>query len=166
MKHSRKKKKNKRRHLSGGDRLKKKVAKLGFHGVPIIESHEKMSELLLEFAEPLLENSDNDHNAIGIAVIAWNMAIITRGIFKRVLRYRMIREQCGDLSEGAGIAYKNIMKMMIKRKEKLFPKNNRYILEFELSGRRNDRNLILASTLEEKQYKSLATKEKRKNKNE
>ncbi len=168
MKHLRKnkkRKKKKRRRLSAPEIVRNRVVKLGPGGERVIvgnQNQEKMSKILLEFAEPLLEATDDGYKAISFAVLAWNTAILTRGIWKRYFyRRRMIKKDSMGLGKMEAIAYRKIMSSFIKRKERLFPKNRRCIIDFELSYTGNDRRLFVISTPDEDQYKALSLKGKR-----
>ena len=86
----------------------------------------KVSEVLMEFAEPWLDEARNDDQRktiIGMAVLAWNMAIIPEPE-----RWDGVSQEfAGKLGEPA----KAILKEMIARKLSVFPEENRSLLDYE-----------------------------------
>jgi hypothetical protein len=90
-------------------------------------AEEKMSEVLEEFAEPLLRAADSPEGirkAVLVAIVAWN--------------YSLLDEQSKaepDASHAALMAdptTRTIFEWLVKRKEQLYPHNRRIILDFKL----------------------------------
>src|SRR5436853_7309199 len=84
----------------------------------------------MELAEPLLnEASNNDQRqiAIGVAVLAWNMAAIPESE-----RWEEMNPESARILQGSS---KAILEQLIARKLVLFPDESRWILDYEISGR-------------------------------
>ena len=86
----------------------------------------KVSEILMEFAQPWLDEARNDDqrkSVIGMAVLAWNAAMIPEP------------EQCeGYLLEKLEASGMAILKGMIARKLALYPEETRPILDYQITG--------------------------------
>ena len=86
----------------------------------------KVSEILMEFAQPWLDEARNDDQrkaVIGLAVLAWNAAMIPEP------------EQCeGYLLEKLEASGMAILKGMIARKLALYPEETRPILDYQITG--------------------------------
>ncbi len=89
----------------------------------------KVSEVLMEFAEPWLDEARNDDQrktVIGIAVLAWNMAE-----FPEPERWEGVSP---EFAEKFGEPVKAILREMIARKLALYPQETRSILDYEITG--------------------------------
>ncbi|SPE57093.1 hypothetical protein SBV1_2630009 [Verrucomicrobia bacterium] len=92
----------------------------------------KVSEILMEFAEPWLAEARNDDQrkaVIGLAVLAWNMAA-----FPEPERWAGMSP---EFAEKFGNPAKAILKEMIARKLALYPEETRSILDYEITGGRD-----------------------------
>jgi hypothetical protein len=88
----------------------------------------KVSEILLEFAEPWLDevaNDDHRRKVVGMAVVAWNMA--------RSADSERRKEKNSEMAEKLGEAGMTILNDMITRKLALYPDEERIILDFEIT---------------------------------
>lgn len=89
----------------------------------------KVSEILMEFAQPWLDRAGNDDQrrmVIGLAVLAWNMAALPEPE-----RW----ERMGpELEEKFGEPAKAVLKEMIARKLALCPEETRTILDYVITG--------------------------------
>jgi hypothetical protein len=86
----------------------------------------KVSEILMEFAQPRLDaarNDDQRKTVVGMAVLAWNMAAIPEP-----------ERWEGDFVENLGEAGTAILKEMIARKLALYPEETRPILDYQITG--------------------------------
>jgi hypothetical protein len=89
----------------------------------------KVSEVLMEFAEPWLEEAINDEQSrtvVSMAVLAWNMA----GIPEPERWDRMSLEFASKLGEPG----KAILKEMIARKLAVYADENHTLLDFAITG--------------------------------
>ena len=86
----------------------------------------KVSEILMEFAQPWLDEARNDDQrktVVGLAVLAWNLAVIPEP-----------ERWEGDFAEQLGITGKAILTEMIARKLALYPEETRPILDYQITG--------------------------------
>lgn len=107
---------------------------------------EKISEILLEFAEPLTAACEGDkafYNALQLSVIAWNSSffslkerneLIDEGINKHI-----------DNNEDREIT-KEIISMMLDRKKKNFSHIKMFIVDFEITYKGKKRHLTVLSS--------------------
>jgi hypothetical protein len=111
----------------------KKIKKRGKvfieHG---LASRVKMSEVLEEYARPLLEEA-TDLNSIQVAIemasICWNIASMPED-----KQEELMRDALAEISKISGDyeTSQKIMDMLIKRKKMFFPKYNKFILNKEV----------------------------------
>src|ERR1700733_11779917 len=91
----------------------------------------KMSEVLLDFAQPLLDNADNfesQQKAIIIAALAWNLSLSNP-----VSRMFELRKLFREVSIGASTEdFKQVLKGLIIRKKEKFSDVRRLILDWKL----------------------------------
>lgn len=106
----------------------------------------KMSEILLDFAGPLLENLDPkipEEKIIGIATLAWNLSLFGEKERKENLD-QLVRELSRDNPGAEEI--KDIIEWLVARKSQLFAEHKRFIVDFELPKTGNRRRLFVVST--------------------
>jgi hypothetical protein len=100
-------------------------------GIPVIKDPaglEKMSKVIQDFAEPLLEQGSSGEEyraAFGIAIIAWNLSLLPEAAREQKLT-QSIRPELGPQGEA-------ILVTMVQRKLALYPDIQRQILDFELT---------------------------------
>jgi len=106
---------------------------------------EKISEILLEFAEPLTAACEGDkafYNALQLSVIAWNSSffslkdrneLIDEGINKHI-----------DNNKDREVT-KEILSMMLERKKKNFSHIKMFIVDFEITYEGKKRHLTVLS---------------------
>ena len=111
--------------------------------------HEKMSEVILDFAEPLLDECENEETAkvaVAMAILVWNASLLPEED-----QNREILKMCSDIA-GSDDA-KQIAQLMdyanylLERKNRNYAENRRYIVKYEISGSGKNRRLDVASTL-------------------
>ena len=91
---------------------------------------EKMSEVLLDFAQPYLDLAHDDEakrKAIGLAALSWNVALMPPEKHEAE-----IEKIVGDFPEAAE-DMRAVMREMIQRKLILFPALNRTVLSYEVA---------------------------------
>jgi len=107
---------------------------------------EKMSDILLEYGEPLLEtivsnNKAEYEKAIMMLMMIWNCAIIQEepkgwNEAKRMLKPLMFNAES-----------KSVVRYMLERKQEMFPDNKRMIMNYELHETTDGFHLSVASTI-------------------
>jgi len=111
-----------------------------------IPQKEKMSEVLLDFAKPLIDEYEDDkalYNALQISSIAWNASF-----FPPKERKKLIDESLNEhISDKNGREMvKEILLEMLRRKEKDFPNIKRMILDLQVSYKDGQQHLDVIST--------------------
>jgi hypothetical protein len=105
----------------------------------------KMSEVLLEYAEPLMkhaENMEQQHKAISMAIICWNVSLLNETDRGRVLDAIYV-----DTDEVEVSNLKEVITFMVNRKQELFPCNEKKIADWMVKDRGDQLFLEVATTL-------------------
>ena len=97
---------------------------------------EKMSEIIIHFAKPLLDLAKNDteeKKAITFAILLWNLSLLPE---TEKMKYReQILKASGvtpDTAPSLVAASNKIMDELLERKKSLFPDINRSIIDYDL----------------------------------
>lgn len=148
MKKLAKKKKNKIKK-SGQDIIIERLKSTHFGDKLVVTTHpeQKMSEILLDFAEPLLDSYGDSKEAkqsiISLASIAWNAALLPNSNHETK---KLIAEIVPD-DEILAADMVHMVSILVKRKEEEFADINRFIVDFHLTFKNNDDfHLDVAST--------------------
>ena len=110
---------------------------------------EKMSEVIFDFAKPLLDecrDSDTEKKAISLAILVWNVSLLpqkSRNHAIQKMHSNLLSSD--DAADLATMMY--YVDMLMERKRKYFPNNKRAIIDYQFSGSGKDRRLDVASTL-------------------
>jgi hypothetical protein len=114
---------------------------------------EKMSEVILEFAAPLIETLPDDssgdvgfENAVAIAIMIWNASLMPEQKRQKTIEEIMNALPHSDTEEIATVD--KMIKMLLKRKKKHFAQNRRFIVDYEVSTSKNERNVFVVSTMD------------------
>jgi hypothetical protein len=111
-------------------KIKDRVAGEGREIVIESSNPQKMSEIIIDYAEPLLEISTTDKDqekAVIMAITLWNLAIL-----KENERQEMIDSLTPRLvQEGDPADLNQIIEYFIERKQLLYPDVNRMILDYD-----------------------------------
>jgi hypothetical protein len=107
----------------------------------------KMSEVIVEFAEPLLDAARDDReyrNALGLAIVAWNVSLLPERMWTATLP-KHLRELASeeDVADDLG----HLLTGLIHRKERFYPHVRRLVLDYEITRSSGDRRLDVVSTL-------------------
>ena len=116
------------------NRMEQKLAEVSGIGHKVIRdsSLEKMSDILLEYAEPFMENIDIDNKeeynkAIMMSIMLWNCAIMQES----QADMKSIEKILKPLMQGAEA--KSVMNYMMERKRQMYPENKRLIVSYDLA---------------------------------
>ena len=109
-------------------------------------SLEKMSEILLEYAKPLVDVVETDNieyyeKAIKISIMLWNCTILQETTKSRKEIMKMLKPVMPDAES------KSIVNYMLERKRQMYPDNKRVIMSYELSETAEGFHLSVASTV-------------------
>ena len=107
----------------------------------------KMSEIILDFAQPLLEHAPDDEgykSALSIAILTWNLTLLPEKEKKKTEK-KMINE-LGQTLSGKKIL-KNVIQELTKRKIEPFSHINRMITDYHLDCTGDSYHFNVISTL-------------------
>ena len=135
--------KSKKRRVSfpfdkGRAKLLKRIEKSpSFSNYQIIQvppSKEKMSEVILDFLEPIInlcEAEENLDKAVGFGILVWNASLLPR---------KQRRETIEEFTKAWGFEnqemrsdFKYFFKFLLKRKKRYFSENKRIIVDYQFS---------------------------------
>jgi len=94
---------------------------------------DKMSQVLLDFVDPLLENYGSEvpvKKIIGVGIMAWNLSLFPEGE-RRKLLVQVVEDLSPETEDVK--AMHETMTWLIDRKMQYFDRHKRHILEFRLS---------------------------------
>lgn len=105
----------------------------------------KMSEVLLDFAEPLLEacNDEQLKGAIAIAAASWNMTFLPPEEQKAALDELIMAAAKGDTLSDRET--REVLHWLANRKKLLFADDNRIIIDYELVEEEAGPRLLVTS---------------------
>ncbi|MGQ9824854.1 MAG: hypothetical protein ACUVSK_07635, partial [Desulfotomaculales bacterium] len=109
---------------------------------------EKMYEVLLDFSEPLLDKLEDYptiEKAISFAAAIWNLSLLPKSEQKKGLE-DILKILGKDDPEMRKIG-EDIARMLLDRKNKYFPNNKRFIINYEFGMRNGKPWLNVASTI-------------------
>ena len=124
--------------------------RLNAQGVKFVENpegYEKMSEILIEFVKPYLDNAKTYQRRqalFGLAVASWNMAILPEKERQKTLKNmlkKLDKHKDPELANDTQI----LIEQFIERKLTLFADCNRLITDFELHERPGFVDISVAS---------------------
>lgn len=110
----------------------------------------KMSEVILDFAEPLLDAIDDDElfeRAIGCAVFCWNLSFLTEKKQQRQVRGMVNKLDKSDLL--TRFEAEDCVRMLLERKKAFFADEKRMVLSYQVVEEKDHRHLYVTSTLAE-----------------
>ena len=105
---------------------------------------QKMSEVILDFAEPLLRDApdlESEKTAIAFAIICWNIAIL-----KETGDEKVVEETLGAAGDEAGKELRRFAKEMMERKQSFFADNKKLILDYQFTEEPEGFHLYVVST--------------------
>jgi len=110
--------------------------------------HRKMSEVLLDFAQPLLDTVDDDiafETAISFAAICWNASFLPEKEKHKMLL--KIVDEIGKSDALTRLEVEDCAKMLLERKKDLFADDRRMILKYKVVEEGDNQRLLVMSTL-------------------
>jgi len=109
----------------------------------------KMSEILIEYIEPFLEDTDTYQersNLLEIAVMSWNMALVSEEKRQELLKELFSKHPSDPEDIEAEKELQRLMKKLIKRKLKFFAEEKRFITDFKLTENSGRFHISVASS--------------------
>ena len=107
---------------------------------------DRMSEVLLDFAEPMLGNipdSSYFDDAIAFSAVCWNLALMPSQEQRKHLNETVDAMAGSDLFKRDGI--EQDIQMLLDRKKALFADNKRVIVDYEIVHEKTGPHLIVIS---------------------
>jgi hypothetical protein len=104
---------------------------------------EKMSEVILDYARPLLDSAksvEEQKKAISFALLCWNASFM-----EKEKRDALIVGTSVERDEMLDLATRAVMEFMVKRKEDLFPHNTRIIQNWTIKDKGSELYFEVAS---------------------
>ena len=105
----------------------------------------KMSDVLLDFAQPLVDaarNGDDFRIAITMAAACWNLSLRPEPERSATLK-RMAKSDVFRPRLDASLELEQQMRALVARKEALFPDDKRAILDYQVSGGPRDGSVVV-----------------------
>ncbi len=121
-------------------------------GVKVVHNspaREKMSDVLEEFVQPLEDPADTEESymkLLTLGMLAWNAALQPEDQ-RQAFIDRMIAVALPGAPQRDRATVRQVVDMLIQRKQQLFPNNRRVIISFSLTDRGDDFHLSVVSTL-------------------
>ncbi len=116
----------------------------------------KISEVLIDFIQPLLEDTENNEESImlvEIGIMAWNMSLLPEEQGKTMLQKMLSSDNeqgmnlFKDDDSAAKKEFERLMKKLLKRKLKYFAEEKRFITDFQITENGDNFHLSVASTI-------------------
>ena len=107
----------------------------------------KMSEVILDFAEPLLNTIDDDDglfvDVISFAVICWNISFLPEKEQKKMIRSLVDEMAKFDVLLRLGV--QNDIRMLLERKKAFFADDKRMVINYEIIEENGSSRLLAMS---------------------
>ena len=130
------------------NRVKSTAEWSNFEILTDVPNVEKMSEVILNFAEPLIEEAGDDDKAykmaVTLAILVWNVSLMPKDEQDALLHVEL--KEASGLSAEDHAASLLVAEMLLKRKQKHFKGINRLIVDYEIRCTKKNRHLYVAST--------------------
>jgi hypothetical protein len=114
---------------------------------------EKMSEIILKFAQPLLNGTTSakeEKSAITTAIIGWNLSLLPKDLQSNYIKDITKSLNPSNPSKSFSDDAHEVFNFLIVRKKSLFPKINRMVVDFELVDTPDGLHLNVVSNVIEK----------------
>lgn len=108
-----------------------------------ISISDAISKIIAPYRD-MAQDYDSFHKLVTVACTAWNASIMS--VEKRENMLADMRKLMPDQQSRED--FMAIVKEMMKRKNRLYPKVNRMIIQFKVTDRGNDFHIAIASTME------------------
>ena len=108
---------------------------------------QKMSEVLPEFAEPLLDTIDDDElfeEVINFALICWNLSFFPE--HKQLAKWKAIAKKVGRAHLLSRPEIESWVWVLLERKKTLFAHDRRIVLDCKVIDEGDRRRLLVMST--------------------
>jgi hypothetical protein len=111
-----------------------------------ISISDAISKIIAPYRD-MAQDYESFHKLVTVACAAWNATILP--VEKRESMLADMRKLMPDQESRED--FTEIVKELMKRKNRLYPKVNRMIVQFKVTNRKNDFHIAIASTMEIKE---------------
>ena len=118
--------------------------------LPIPDPERKMSEVILDFAEPLLNTIDDDElfeEVIVFAVICWNLSFLPENEQKKTIRSLVDKMGKSDVLQRLRV--EDDIRMLLERKRFFFADEKRMVVNYKIVEEEDHHHLYVMSTFAE-----------------
>jgi hypothetical protein len=108
----------------------------------------KMSDVLMDFAEPLLDAVEDDlafENALTFAVICWNMSFLPEKEQRKMVSEMVDEIGKSDILTRLGV--EDCVTMLLERKKAFFAEDRGMVLDYKIVEEKGRERLLVASAL-------------------
>jgi len=107
--------------------------------------YQKLSQVILDFARPLLDATEDEEfeNVIRIATLCWNYSLLLQERQREELQAQLSRDKEERLLKS--FENDNCVKMLLKRKRKLFPDDSRLVVDYKVVEETDHHHLYVMS---------------------
>jgi hypothetical protein len=107
----------------------------------------KMSEVILDFADPLLNAVDDElfEDVISFAIICWNVSFLPEKERTKILCSLVDKIAKSDVL--LRLSVKNDIRMLLERKKTFFADDRRIVVNYEIIEERGSRRLLAMSAM-------------------
>jgi len=107
----------------------------------------KMSEVILDFAEPLLESLDDEkfESAIAFAAICWNLSFLPEQ--ERQAQLNAMVDKLSKFDALLRIEMEDCAEILFERKRVLFANDKRIVVNYKVVEEKDEHRLLVMSTL-------------------
>jgi len=108
----------------------------------------KMSEVILEFAEPLMhrcENDDQQKKIIALSIVAWNISCLPENQQEQSKKEAVKKFLSGDIK--AQLFIEDLLNYLLERKKKYFSHDKRVVINYQICELDDTFNLMVASSV-------------------
>ena len=142
--------------MGGMRKLRRRSRSKQYEVEPLWPQHSfhagKMSEVILDFAEPLLNTVDDDdeffEEVISFAVICWNASFLPEKEQKQILC--SLVDEMAKSDELLRLSVQNDIRILLERKKAFFADDRRMLTNFQIVGEKGSRRLLAMSVLTKK----------------
>jgi len=106
----------------------------------------KMSEVLMDFAEPLLDTLDDDEHfegVIALAALCWNCSFLPPK--KQRAQFNTILDKLGKSETLTRLEIEDCTRMLLERKKALFADDKRMVVDYKVVEEEEGRRLLVMS---------------------
>ncbi len=129
-------------------RVQEERDKLGVDLKVDLNNPVKMSDVILDFAQPLLDVArgfEAEEKAVKLAILAWNLSLLPEA--ERTEGFEKLRASTRSDDEAGRASLEHVLSLMLARKKALFDGNDRMVLDHDIVRTPNGLHLNVVSSI-------------------